>query len=291
MQPYLLPTNDSYAPTDMHIETYPFVTTKNSSTSTADSYTDPSNFYGYEDVQEERTDPDLLMRFNSLGLNELDDEDEKIAQTPGPHRHASEIVSLKETFEVPSKLPHGSLQFTGSFKVPRNPHNTFASSKVLTSNIAPPRLVSPTIQNTPLYIPYSTNNLSQSMSTIPLCSVPQYYVCQPEFVHIPMMYGYYDYAKVTPKPEPRKFLSSKKQAYPLRSPTVSELPATVCTELSEKAVTLIKEYERSGDYVILAGEIGKLAKVQSGSRFLQKEVEKADNEFLLFMLKEVCLLL
>lgn len=284
MQPYFIPTNDSYTPTD----TYPFVTTKNSSTSTADSYSSPSSFYGYVedgygDMQAEKTDPDLLMRFNSLGLNELDDEDEKVAQTPGPRRHASEMLPQKEPLKVRSKLSHGPLQLTGSFKAPRNPRNTFSSSKTLTSSIAPPGLMPQTSQNPTLYVPYSTNNLPQFMGSIPLCPVPQYYVCQPEFVPVPMMYGYYDYAKVARKPEPRRFLSSNKQVYPM----VSESPATICTELSEKAIMLIKEYERSGDYTTLTGEIGKLAKVQSGSRFLQKEVEKADDEFLIFMLKEV----
>eukprot|EP00826_Nyctotherus_ovalis_P064851 TRINITY_DN9521_c0_g1_i4.p1 TRINITY_DN9521_c0_g1~~TRINITY_DN9521_c0_g1_i4.p1 ORF type:complete len:276 (-),score=58.04 TRINITY_DN9521_c0_g1_i4:1019-1846(-) len=269
MQPYFIPTNDSS-------DSYPFVSTKISSTSTADSYAGPSSFSNYLESSEEpedRVDPDLLMRFNSLGL----DDDEE--QSAGPRRHASGTLPVRPPPKVRLKLSHGPLQLTGSFKAPRNPRNTLSSSKVVNSSLAPPGLMLPP-QNPSFYIPYSTNSLPQFVGTVPMCSMPQYYVWQPEIVPISVVY---DYPKPHCKPEPRRFFSSKKQVFPL----VTEPLTTFNTELSEKAIMLIKEYERTGNFKRLEGEIANLAKIQSGSRFLQKEVEKAGTEFFNFILQQV----
>lgn len=269
MQPYFVPTNDSS-------DSYPFVSTKVSSTSTADSYASPSSFPNYLDNSEEsedRVDPDLLMRFNSLGL----DDDEE--QGAGPKRHASEVLPVRPPPKVRPKLSHGPLQLTGSFKAPRYPRNTLSSSKVVNSSLAPPGLM-PQPQNPPFYIPYGASSLPQFVGTVPVCSMPQYYVWQPEIVPIPVVY---DYPKIHCKPEPRRFFSSKKQVFPL----VTEPLTSFNTELSEKAIMLIREYERTGNFKRLEGEIANLAKVQSGSRFLQKEVEKASTEFFNFILQQV----
>jgi hypothetical protein len=275
MQPYSIPTDD---------------------TSTADSYASSSPHYGdlasyCEESENERTDPDLLMRFNSLGLNDLDNEESKEVSGITPRRHASEMVPPKQPIKVRPKLSHGPLHLAESFKTPRNPRETYSSSKAVTSAGfgtvgRPPGLMPPTAQSQPLYTPYSANNLPQFVGSIPMCPVPQYYVCQPEIVPVPVMYGYIDYPKVPCKPEPRRFFSSKKQVYPL----LTEPSTTTSTELSETTIMLLKEYEKSGDYKKLAGKIGNLAKLQSGSRFLQKQVEKAGSEFFYFILQEVTLL-
>jgi len=286
MQP-CLPTNDTSGS---------YVSAKGSSTSTADSFIDSSHYYGYldnycEDSEGKGIDPDLLMRFNSLGLDDLDNEEDKAPQGIAPRRHASEMLALKQPNKMRPKLSHDLLHLTENFEAPRNPREAHSFSKAVMSKGfgsvgEPPGLMPPTIQNPPLYIPYSTNGLPQFVGSVPMCSMPQYYVCQPEIVPVPVMYSYIDYPKVPCKPEPRRFFSSKKQVYPLLiKPFIS-----TNTELSEKAIMLIKEYEKSGDYKKLAGEVGNLAKVQSGSRFLQKEIEKGGSEFFHFILQEVTLL-
>jgi hypothetical protein len=254
-----------------NLDQYYCVTPKISPTSTANSCTPVSGYYEYlEDNKGD--DPDLLMRFNVLGLDDLDSE--QVVGGSNPRRHASESLHPRSTVKVRPKLSHGPLQENTSFRAPKNPRNTF-SSKEISSTSIPPGLRPP--RNPSLFVPYSSNNVTQYMRPVPVCTMPQY------LVPSPVVYSYYH--RLPDKPEPRRYFST--QVFPAHSKS----PINTNTELSEKAILLIKEYERSGDYKKLAGEISNLAKIQSGSRFLQSEIEKSDAEFFDFILKEVNLML
>lgn len=114
--------------------------------------------------------------------------------------------------------------------------------------------------------------------------MPGYYVTQSAVMPIPIIYGYFSYPQVSyNKMPPRRYQSSKQQIYP------GVIPPSVLleSEVSTPALNRIKEYEKSGDIGKLAGEICKLARLQTGSRFLQKEVEKGSQAFLTFILNEV----
>lgn len=274
MQPHFFSSQSS-----TNLDQQSFVNPKISSTSTAESYTGQ---YGYsEDIKGE--DPDLIMRFNALGLNELDVD--QPTENYGPKRHASELLHTRPLSKVRPKLSHGALIETGSFKVPRSPRSTFSSKEIDTSGV-PSGYRPPILRNSSYFAPYtsySSNNVTQFMGPIPMCTMAPYYVCQPEIVPIPMVYNYTSYyPEVQSKPEPRRYFSSKKQVFPLPQEQL-----TTHTESSERIIMLIREFERSGDYKKLVGEISNLAKVQSGSRFLQKEVEEASSEFFDFLLAEV----
>lgn len=272
MHPYFPPTGSS---SQSNPDPYPFATPKISSTSTADSYAPPSAYA--EDLKD---DPELLRRIGSLNLS---DPNYTAAAFEGqgiePRRHASELVRSGPGVKVRPKLSHGPLHEPANDKAPRNPRNIFSSSKELGSPAFPPGLRPPMGRN-PQYAPYSSNNVTQFVGGIPLCTVPQY-IYQAEILPVPVMYGYY--SEIPRRPEPRRYFSSKKQVLP----PGAEPSASIHTELSERSIMSMKMYEKTGDYKKLEGEICNIAKVQRGSRFLQKELEKADSKFLDFILSEV----
>eukprot|EP00826_Nyctotherus_ovalis_P057726 TRINITY_DN7901_c0_g1_i1.p1 TRINITY_DN7901_c0_g1~~TRINITY_DN7901_c0_g1_i1.p1 ORF type:complete len:309 (+),score=21.01 TRINITY_DN7901_c0_g1_i1:71-997(+) len=254
---------------------YPFATPKISSTSTADSCALPSAYA--EDLKD---DPELLRRFGSLNLDDLDYTAAAFeGQGIEPRRHASELIRSGSGVKVRPKLSHGPLQGTANDKGLRSPRNIFSSTKDLGSSAFPPGL-RPLMGRNPPYAPYSSNNVTQFIGGIPLCTMPQY-IYQPEILSVPMVYGYY--SEVPRRSEPRRYFSSKKQLLLLGSEPSTSLHA----ELSEKSLMSMKMYEKTGDYKKLEGEICSIAKVQRGSRFLQKELDKADSEFLKFILNEV----
>ena len=97
--------------TSSELDQYLYITPKVSSTSTADSYTPISGYYDcLEDTKEDtkEDDHDLLMKFNSLGLDELDNEE--VNESSGPHRDASELLHSEPTVKVRPKLSYGPLQ-------------------------------------------------------------------------------------------------------------------------------------------------------------------------------------
>lgn len=113
--------------------------------------------------------------------------------------------------------------------------------------------------------------------------IPSYYVAQPNIMPIPVVYGYFNYPQVTYKMAPRRYLSSRQQVYSELIPTLDSGGST----LVEGALTVIKDYEKTGDFTKLTGKICKLAQLQAGSRFLQKEIERGGQEFLTFVIGEV----
>jgi hypothetical protein len=252
MQPYFNPRSEDQS--SCNSDPHQFVSQKFSSTSTADSYV-PS-YYPYMDTNYARKEMEtnFVMRFNSL---ELDNEEEQTKLTESC-QHISESHF-------------------------RPPHPTYSTKEVPSVLSAACRLpmnknASPFVSYRNILASQGTTNLLQVVGTLPLYSVPQYYGYQAEMVPVPVLYGYYDYPS---KSMPKRYFRSKKQV-------ASFLPETsISTELTEKAIILMKEYESSGDYKKLEGEVSGMAKVQSGSRFLQEELDRPNPEFLNFILQEV----
>lgn len=285
MQPYFILNNEKQPQPNPDL--YPYVSTKISSTSTADSY---APYYPYQDDEEysrEKMDANFITRFGSMGLDDKMNLAGKEATEP--RRHVSELPYNLPPKVYP-KLSYSPYQKLENPEPQSNPRSFLSTTEV--PSITPPGLIPSMNANATPYVPYnntitrqSTSNLSQHLNPIPLYPVPQYYSYQPEMVPYPVLYGYYNYPETHVKPEPRRFFSSKKQT----SSALVEQPATIYTELSEKAIMLVKEYERSGDCTKLKGEVNNIAKVQSGSRFLQNELDKSNPEFLTFILQEVIL--
>ena len=238
-------------------------------------------------------DPELLAKFKSLDIDELDDDkypSELLtsSNTPQPQfkveprRHASDFSLLKiESRPFPRKTQQ-------TINAQRGARNSFSSSKVFGSFGVPPGLASNTTHKqvpASMYMqhPYSSTNLNQFPGPMPIYPIPQYYVCQPQVIPVPMVYGCYNYPQVPHKPEPRRNSSFMKSTNPMIFEPIQNIPP----ELSESAIALIKYYEKTGDYAKLSGEIFNLAKIQSGSRFLQNELDKGNSGFITFLLKEV----
>lgn len=272
MQPYFIPVSDKQSPPTS--DPYSFISPKTSSTSTADSYVSPYYSYlGDADCPPEKMGLHFLVRFNSLTLSE--DGEGALHDNAEPRRHASELHSapyLASSQQLPHQRPAPN-----DFRAPRS---TFSTTKVANTANASGEV------NGVFYDPYastmarqSTGALPQYFGNVPIYSVPQYYAWQPEAVPTPVLYGYYDYPKAGKQ---RKYSGARKQVF-----STTDVVTNVSSELSEKALLLVKEYETSGDHRKLAGAISDLAKVQSGSRFLQKELGKSNSDFLAFVIREV----
>ncbi len=260
---------------------------------------EPEEDLGQEGEEDQKNDPDLVAKFESLALDE--DKDTYPAELhtattlppPSrlePKRHASEIPRFEsEWFRHPTNTRD---RLSG-----HSAQTSVSSTISATSLVAPPGLPPPPHPMAPttthMYIPhqpytsYSSNNLMQVPAAVPMYQVPTaYYLCQPTVVPVAVPYPCFaypqpTYSKVDP---PRRYFSSKQQPYVMAP--VAPAPSQ---EVSDMALALIKDYEHTGDYKKLAGQIAKLARLQSGSRFLQKEVDKADRPFLTFVLHEVLL--
>jgi len=271
MQPYFNLTSEDQS--SYNLDPYQFIPQKISTTSTASSCGSP--YYAYMDTgkcgQEER-DANFIIRFNSLNL---DNKKEQSSVTE-IHRHTSGLP-FRPSRPIYPKLSQRIQAY--------EPLQPTCSTKEAPSNI-PTAYRSPMNKDASPFVPHSnafgtrsTTNLSQVVSTLPYYPVPQYYGFQPEMVPVQMLYGYYDYPT---KPVQKKYFSSKNQI-----PSLLSEQTNASAELTEKAIILMKEYENSGDYKKLEGEVSGIAKVQSGSRFLQQELDKSDPEFFNFILQEV----
>lgn len=240
--------------------------------------------------QEEKTDSDLLAKFNSFALDESDSDEHPCElrtaeKFPRPHlepkRHTSELPRLLTEWNIGwSKLNNSPTRSPRSMQ-------TELSTGPIKPHGKPPGLAPPNTQRPPyMHHPYSSNNLTQVIQTqgnIPMYNIPGYYLYQPTVVPVPMVYGYYNYPQMNYKMEPQTYLNSTQQPY--AGPIPNGIPPT--SEISEAILALIKEYEKSGDFTKLSGEVRKLARLQSGSRFLQKEIEKTNPGFFAFVLKEI----
>lgn len=236
---------------------------------------------------EEKTDPDLLAKFESLAIDESDNEEypeglrsniKPPRPRPEPKRHISDLPRLLTEWNAGwGKNPQQSTTYS-----PRVSQTDLASVLPTTTPIKPPGLSAPQRPGTYQH-PYSSSNLTQVVSNIPMYPIPSYYVAQPNIMPIPVVYGYFNYPQVTYKMAPRRYLSSRQQVYSELIPTLDSGGST----LVEGALTVIKDYEKTGDFTKLTGKICKLAQLQAGSRFLQKEIERGGQEFLTFVIGEV----
>ena len=238
----------------------------------------------------DQTDPDLLAKFESFALDESDPDEYPTAPLPTnvsqnielePRRHVSELSYFSPKRKPKLKLSQEHPNYSSPRKVP----NATSSSKLVSSfGIPPPGLAPPRPPDPHVYAQhtYSSNNLNQYMGNMQMYPMQQYYVCQPQPMPIPMIYGCYTYPEINCKQRPQRYYSSTSQIYQGNTDN-----GFIINEASEATMRLIRDYERSGDYTKLAGKIRNLAKLQSGSRFLQKELDKADNKFFDFILNEV----
>lgn len=236
---------------------------------------------------EEKTDPDLLAKFESLALDESDNEEypaelrssaKPARPRPEPKRHTSDLPRLLTEWNKGwAKTSPQPATYS-----PRVSQTDLASVLPAPAPRNPPGLAAP--QRPACYQhPYSSNNLPQVVGNVPMYAMPNYYVSQPSVMPVPVIYGYFNYPQVPYKPAPRRYLSSTQQVYSGLAPASDSVGPIV----AEGALAVIKEYEKSGDYTKLTGKICKLARLQAGSRFLQKEIERGGQGFLSFVIGEV----
>jgi len=236
---------------------------------------------------EEKADLDLLAKFESLALDESDNEEYpaelRSSFKPSrprlePKRHTSDLPRLLTEWNAgwAKKSPQSSTYS------PRVSQTDLASVLPIGTPNKPPGLSAPHRPNCYQH-PSSSNNLPQVVGNMPVYPMTSYYVSQPNIMPIPVVYGYFNYPQVPYKMAPRRYLSSKQQVY---SGLISASNLTRPI-IPEDALTIIKEHEKSGDFTKLAGKVCKLARLQAGSRFLQKEIERGGQGFLSFVIKEV----
>jgi len=271
MQPYFNLISEDQS--SSNLDPYQSIPQKISTTSTASSCASP--YYAYMDTGKcgrEKMDANFIIRFNSLNL---DNKKEQSSVTE-IHRHTSGLP-FRPSHPIYPKLSQRIQAY--------EPPQLTCSTKEASSNIptayrsAMNKNASPFVPHSNAFATRSTTNLSQVVSTLPFYPVPQYYGFQPEMVPVQMFYGYYNYPS---RPIQKKYTSSKNQI-----PSLLSEQTNVSAELTEKTIILMKEYESSGDYKKLEGEVSGMVKVQSGSRFLQQELDKSDPKFFNFILQEV----
>jgi len=264
-----------------------------------------------EDEEDNKNDPDLQAKFESLAIDDGDKDEHPAELNPPiliapvsklePKRHSSEIPRLESEWKspIPYKISPEKIPERRSAHSPRTSKTNVNSSLSETSFGLPPGLPTPLPKTSPqpqsqsFYAhpySYSSNNVIQPLiqTGYQYYQMPGYYLCQPAVIPMPMQYACYPSypQQMTYKTEPKRYFSSKQQPY-IGNP----LPNIVSDpEQTEYVLTVIKEYEDAKDYKKLSGHIAKLARLQSGSRFLQKEIEKADGPLLAFVLHEVFLI-
>ena len=253
--------------------------------------------------EEDKADPDLMAKFESLALDEQDqNEDEHPAQlyydydvTPSkvrsePKRHASEAqIGFEYEWKKNAIRPPPGLN-VDRHSGPSVKTNVSSSLSVTSLPLPPSQPLPPPRANVymhPPYSSYSSNCLPMVSAGIQLYPMPGFYICQPTVVPVAMPYGCYTgYPQMTYKPEPRRYLSSKQQPFhgPVQTPPQIPMPSS---DSPDVVISIIKDYELTGEYKKLTGQIVELARLQSGSRFLQKEIDKGNNAFISFVLHEV----
>jgi hypothetical protein len=249
---------------------------------------------------EEKTDPDLLAKFESLALDESDNEEYPAELRSSFKPTRPRLEPKRHTSDLPRLLTEWNAGWSKQSPQPstHSPQvsQTDLASVLPTGTANKPPGLSALHRHNCYQHPYSSNNLPQVISNVPVYPMTSYYVSQPNMMPIPVVYGYFNYPQVPYKMTPRRYLSSTylnnkqectQQVYPELIPTSD----TVGPIVAEGALAVIKEYEKSGDFTKLAGKICKLARLQAGSRFLQKEIERGGQGFLSFAIGEVVLVM
>lgn len=136
---------------------------------------------------------------------------------------------------------------------------------------------------------YSSTTLLQPMmpmqnAYVPtMYQIPEYYpMCQPVIAFPVATMPYYQY-----NPQPRcQPVSGTYSSFTKLPSAVGQ--AMQVPETEEGTHPLVQKYEENGkDPKVLVGHIAKLSKSQTGSRFLQKEIEKGEPTFIAMVLHEV----
>ncbi len=213
-----------------------------------------------------------------------------------PRRHASEIPFFKSEWSRSPWRPKPALERDSAHSASTGVSSSLSLHNYTSPGIPqPPGLYpaapQPSIPSAPYYHPsYSSTTLMQPVMAMqnayaPMYQIPEYYaatLCQPVFV--PVAVPYYQYA-APPKCQPPARGYSSFTKLPVQTMST---PRKGSPDPEEGTHPLVQKFEENGrDCKILAGHVAKLGKSQSGSRFLQKEVEKADPAFLSFVVHEV----